>query len=318
MRDTVRVWVVPVGASPAELSRCRAVLDAAERSRAAALGTASLRDRFTVAHGALRVLAGRAAGVPPRTLVWRPGRYGRPALTGPHAGLHTSLSYSGDLVAVALGEGRPVGVDIQHHPPGRDPVSLAERFFHPEEARHVAGGADPRERADRCTRLWVRKEAAVKSAGGRLWPNLAVPVHAGDVVECVEPTGPQRLADVPTPAGYRVAVARAGDSRYTVEFYPLTLADVLCSDGSMLERGRDQVVKSLTALLERMLRPDAPITEDTQLMDELGLSSSLALELLLELEDELEIQIDVEDLDEDRMTTLGDLADHITANSTPR
>ncbi|MFI5837388.1 4'-phosphopantetheinyl transferase family protein [Micromonospora sp. NPDC051300] len=318
MRDTVRVWVVSAGVSPAELARCHAVLDASERARAGALRSATLRDRFTVAHGALRVLAGRAAGVPPRALVWRPGRYGRPALTGAHAGLHTSLSYSGDLVAVALGAGRPVGVDVQHLPPGRDPVSLAERFFHPREARHVAGGADAAQRAERCTRLWVRKEAAVKCAGGRLWPNLAVPVHAGDVVECVEPPGRIRLVDVPTPAGYRVAVARAGDAPYAVAFYPLTLADVLCCDESMVEPGRDEVVKSLTALLERMLRPDAPVTEGTQLMDELGLSSSLALELLLELEDELEIQIDVEDLDEDRMTTLGDLADHIVANSTPR
>ncbi|SCF01009.1 phosphopantetheine-binding protein [Micromonospora mirobrigensis] len=81
---------------------------------------------------------------------------------------------------------------------------------------------------------------------------------------------------------------------------------------------REQVVGRLTALLTRMLKPTEPVTERTQLMDELGLSSSLALELLLELEDELEIQIDVEDLDEDRMTTLGDLADYITANSTPR
>ncbi|MFJ6194904.1 phosphopantetheine-binding protein [Micromonospora sp. NPDC092111] len=93
----------------------------------------------------------------------------------------------------------------------------------------------------------------------------------------------------------------------------------------MLEQGtattaqlREQVVDSITALLTRMLRPEAPVTVRTQLMDELGLSSSLALELLLELEDELEIQIDVEDLDEDRMTTVGDLADYITGNSTPR
>ncbi|WP_328338485.1 phosphopantetheine-binding protein [Micromonospora sp. NBC_00421] len=81
---------------------------------------------------------------------------------------------------------------------------------------------------------------------------------------------------------------------------------------------RAQVVDSMTTLLTRMLKPGAPVTEQTQLMDDLGLSSSLALELLLELEDELEIQIDVEDLDEDRMTTVGDLADYITEHCTPR
>lgn len=81
---------------------------------------------------------------------------------------------------------------------------------------------------------------------------------------------------------------------------------------------REQIVESMTRLLTRMLRPDTPVTVRTQLMDDLGLSSSLALELLLELEDELEIQLDVEELDEDRMTTVGDLADYIAGNSTPR
>ncbi|WP_431922151.1 phosphopantetheine-binding protein [Micromonospora wenchangensis] len=81
---------------------------------------------------------------------------------------------------------------------------------------------------------------------------------------------------------------------------------------------RGQVVDTMVALLTRMLRPQAPVTVGTQLMDELGVSSSLALELLLEIEDELEIQIDVEDLDEDRMTTVGDLADYITQHCTPR
>ncbi|MGA4685383.1 4'-phosphopantetheinyl transferase family protein [Micromonospora sp. AB353] len=217
MRDAVRVWIVPVAVPADELARYRAVLDADERDRATRLGTGALRDRFTVAHGALRVLAGRATGAPPAALTWRRGRYGKPALTGPWRGLHTSLSYSGDLVAVALSEGRPVGVDIQHVAPGGDPVSASARFFDPREARHVAAGPDPAGRALRFTRLWARKEAAVKAAGGRLWPNLAVPVHRLDVVECVDPAGPHRLADLPTPAGYAVAVALAGDRPYAVE-----------------------------------------------------------------------------------------------------
>ena len=45
--------------------------------------------------------------------------------------------------AVALSEGRPVGVYIQHVAPGGDPVSASARFFDPREARHVAAGPDP-------------------------------------------------------------------------------------------------------------------------------------------------------------------------------
>ncbi|MEH0818768.1 MULTISPECIES: 4'-phosphopantetheinyl transferase family protein [unclassified Micromonospora] len=217
MRDAVRVWILAAAVPADELARYRAVLDADERDRAARFGTGALRDRFTVAHGALRVLAGRATGTTPAALTWRRGRYGKPALTGPWSGLHTSLSYSGDLVAVALSEGRPVGVDIQHVTPGGDPVSASARFFDPREARHVAAGPDQAGRALRFARLWARKEAAVKAAGGRLWPNLGVPVHPGDVVECVDPAGPHRLTDLPTPAGYAVAVALAGDGPYAVE-----------------------------------------------------------------------------------------------------
>jgi acyl carrier protein len=80
---------------------------------------------------------------------------------------------------------------------------------------------------------------------------------------------------------------------------------------------RKRVFDSMVVLLVRMLRPQVPVTEDTLLMDELGLSSSLGLELFLELEEELEIQINVEDLDQDLMRTVGDMADFIAANSEP-
>jgi acyl carrier protein len=53
-------------------------------------------------------------------------------------------------------------------------------------------------------------------------------------------------------------------------------------------------------------------------LDELGLNSSLGLELLLELEGELAIQIDVEELDQEEMYTVGDLADYIAGHSIPR
>ncbi|MFJ6194903.1 4'-phosphopantetheinyl transferase superfamily protein [Micromonospora sp. NPDC092111] len=219
MLDPVRVWIIPVRVTPDELARCRAVLDPDERARASTLADASTRDRFTVAHGALRILVGRALDAPPEKLTWTRGRYGKPALTGRWAGLHTNLSYSGDLVAVAVSGDRPVGVDIQHLAPGLDAVAMATRFFAAEEARHVASGRDAGVRAQRFAWLWARKEAVVKAAGGRLWPNLRMPVHQGEVVECVAPRGLHRLTDVGTPAAYRVAVALADDAPYVVESF---------------------------------------------------------------------------------------------------
>jgi acyl carrier protein len=78
---------------------------------------------------------------------------------------------------------------------------------------------------------------------------------------------------------------------------------------------RQQVLESMTALLVRMLRLALPVTEETRLMDELGLSSSQAMELLVELEGELSIAIDVEELDQENMYTVGELADYIAGHS---
>lgn len=198
------------------------MLDDAERARAAAYADPRDRQRFTVAHGALRVLAGRELGTRPAALAWIPGRHGKPGLAPPWSGLHTSLSHSADMVVVAISTGRPVGIDIQHLVPGLDPVPLSARFFPAGEAGWVAAGDGAGERADRFARLWARKEAVVKAAGGRLWPNLKIAVHGCDVVSCAEPAGRYRVMDLPAPPGFRAAVALAGPAPFALSatFWP--------------------------------------------------------------------------------------------------
>lgn len=80
---------------------------------------------------------------------------------------------------------------------------------------------------------------------------------------------------------------------------------------------RQRVVDTMTATLMRLLNRHESVTEDMLLMEELGLSSTLGLELMLEVEDQLLIFIDVEDMDQDHMKTVGDLATFIAGNSRP-
>jgi 4'-phosphopantetheinyl transferase len=213
----VRVWIVPTEVAPDTAAGYRDLLDDGERARAAAFLSPHARQRFTVAHGALRVLAGRELQARPAALTWIPGRYGKPELAPPWSGLHTSISHSGDMIAAAISSDRPVGVDIQQLVPGLDTVGLSARFFPPEEAAYVAAGRDASARADGFAHLWTRKEAVVKAAGGRLWPNLRIPVLGRDVVTCAEPAGPHRVADVKAPASYRAAVALSGAAPFVVE-----------------------------------------------------------------------------------------------------
>jgi 4'-phosphopantetheinyl transferase len=223
--DAVRVWIVRVDVSPAQEAAFAEMLDGDQHARAVAFAHARDRHRFTVAHGALRILAGRELCVPPAALRWAMGRYGKPALTAPWSGLQTSLSHSGDLAAVAVSTARPVGVDVQHLVRGLDTVGMSARFFPPDEAGHVAAGRDAGARADRFARLWARKEAVVKAAGGRLWPNLRIEVHGRDLVECADPAGLYRVTDIAAPAGYRAAGALAGDAPFVVELADWPPAD---------------------------------------------------------------------------------------------
>jgi len=214
--DLVRVWIVPVDVPPGTVARCRDALDDGERARAAAFLGPRDRQRFTVAHGALRILAGRELKTPPAALSWTPGRHGKPGLAPPWSGLHTSLSHSGDRIAAAISTGRPVGVDIQHLVPGLQVAGLSARFFPPDEAGYVAAGRDASEQVDRFAQLWARKEAVVKAAGGRLWPNLKIAVRGRDVVSCAEPAASHRVADVAAPPGFRAAVALTGAAPFAV------------------------------------------------------------------------------------------------------
>lgn len=216
MTDLVRVWIFSVDVPPGTAARCRYALDDSERARAAAFLSPRDQQRFVVAHGALRILAGRELKTRPAALTWAPGRHGKPELVSPWSGLHTSLSHSADMIAAAISTGRPVGVDIQHLVPGLDTAGLSARFFPPYEARYVAAGRDASERADRFAHLWARKEAAVKAAGDRLWPNLKIAVHGRDVVSCAEPASSHRVADLTAPKGFRAAVALTGAAPFAI------------------------------------------------------------------------------------------------------
>jgi len=80
---------------------------------------------------------------------------------------------------------------------------------------------------------------------------------------------------------------------------------------------RQRVIDTMTTVLDRLLDRPEPVTEDMRLMEELGLSSTLGLELMLELEDQLLILIDVEQMDQEQMKTVGELATFIAGHSRP-
>jgi len=78
---------------------------------------------------------------------------------------------------------------------------------------------------------------------------------------------------------------------------------------------RERVMESLYAVLPKLLAlsgQDAPrLSEQTRLMEDLGMSSATTLELMLELEEVLDVQLDVEEVQPDDLASLGRLADFV-------
>jgi 4'-phosphopantetheinyl transferase len=219
--DTVDVWLVDADLAGSRLATLAAVLDDRERQRASQRCADRSRRRFVAAHGAARLIVGERLGVPPEQLRWRRGEHGKPELAGDRTGLRVSLSHSGELAMVAVAGHRPVGVDIQRLPGGLPAERLAARYFSGAEARWVAEAEGAGAQVDRLVRLWVRKEACVKAAGGRLMQGMRLPVGtAGAAALVADPSralpGPWLVNDVPAPRGFRAAVALAGAGPYRV------------------------------------------------------------------------------------------------------
>jgi 4'-phosphopantetheinyl transferase len=190
-------------------SRHLELLDPIETGRRAQLREVGDRDRYGLAAALLRTVVGRRTAVDPgkvvvdRTCEICGGPHGRPRLAKP--GLETSISHSADLVAVALTNAGPVGVDVE---------VVAERGWEPlvplvctpDEASSVHTSVD-------FFTCWTRKEAILKATGEGLrrpMTELTIggPQAAPALLDLANgPTPACRMADLGVAEGYLGAAA---------------------------------------------------------------------------------------------------------------
>jgi 4'-phosphopantetheinyl transferase len=93
----------------------------------------------------------------------RTGEKGKPYIDGFD---FFSVSHTGNVWAVLIC-GSECGLDIQLRRKCRE-ISIAEKFYHPDDAAAVAAAReeDAQKGSDIFLRLWARREALVKAAGG--------------------------------------------------------------------------------------------------------------------------------------------------------
>ena len=142
---------------PADL----ALLDPAERDRAARIHHPEARARFVTGRATLRRLAGAVLDAPPEEVPIGRSPSGRPLLLAP-AGWSVSLAHTRDLVVAAMDGDADIGVDVE--PRDRTPPAPG-RWCSASEAAAVRA-TPPAQRQAVLLRLWTGKEAMYKAVGG--------------------------------------------------------------------------------------------------------------------------------------------------------
>lgn len=95
-----------------------------------------------------------------------------------------NISHAGNLVICAMADGR-TGCDIERA--GRKvSLSIAEKFFHPEEKAFLENAENPEEKKKRFMILWVLKEAHIKLLGTSIGAVKETPSFAisEDIIRC--------------------------------------------------------------------------------------------------------------------------------------
>lgn len=202
----MQVHAVRLRATEAVTAQFRELLTLDEQERAARFRFPHLQSSFSLARGALRILAGRYLNTDPAGIRFEYGPNGKPSLAG-GARLKFNVSHSGALALFAFTLDCEIGVDVEEIRPMPDREQIAARFFSAQEA------AEP----GAFFRLWTRKEAYIKALGEGL--SSAPPQSEG-----------WTLHDLDVPAPYAAAVVYLDGPR-EIDVLPAIDADLLLDPG---------------------------------------------------------------------------------------
>lgn len=195
------------------------VLAPDELGRAAAFSFDRDRRRFVVARALLRTLLGERLGLDARQVEIAYGPRGKPRLAR-EGTLRFSLSHSNGVAAIALCEGREVGIDVEALRDDLPAERLAQRFLPAPVASKVQSGAAP-SRLREFFRGWVRQEAYAKGRGAGL-----------ELIGQTPDPGDWTVLDLKLLDGFAAAVAVQGPPPPRLDTRHLDADQVLRSSGA--------------------------------------------------------------------------------------
>jgi 4'-phosphopantetheinyl transferase len=162
MPSFLDIWFYQYDPDSSDNDANRELLDSHERCRADHFARVEDRLRFTAQHAGLRRVLADYLEVEPAAVCFSYGETGKPLLARQHAAkLEFNLSHSGDLVAIAVTNAGPVGIDIERLREVENLSSLSAKVFSTTELTEFGIVLSPREFLE----LWTTKEAVLKFTG---------------------------------------------------------------------------------------------------------------------------------------------------------
>jgi 4'-phosphopantetheinyl transferase len=154
------VVVVDPALVGAEVTAC---LSAAERKQAERFRFEKDAVHWRACRAALRSVLGEALGIPPETVAFQFGEFGKPSLSPSGNGLHFNLSHCRDLALIALCRDGAVGIDVEPADRATSLSGCEDAFCHPEEIAGLPN--DEVLRVPTLMEIWTKKEALLKALG---------------------------------------------------------------------------------------------------------------------------------------------------------
>ena len=209
------MWRVRLDEAGAAGPPAAGALPAEELERASAYPAGEPRRRFLTSRARLRRLLSGYLGAAPPELRLAYGDHGKPSLREPASDLTFNQSHSGDLLLLAFGRGRELGVDVERTGGDVSWQRVARRLFEQRELEALRS-LPAAERRAAFFRCWTRKEAFVKATGRGVTQGLRSFAVSLDpeaaALTWIQDGDPADwgMTDVDAGPGYAAAVCAAG------------------------------------------------------------------------------------------------------------
>jgi 4'-phosphopantetheinyl transferase len=166
--EPLNIWFRPTEAMDAgDFAQALATLPPEERARCDRFRFEHDRRDFAAAHALLRGALHLHFRLPPESWRFAADPAGKPFLVG-EPRIEFNIAHTRGLVACALSQTEPIGVDVERIDGRRNDEALSQRYFAKKEIDALKSCADDIERHTRFTELWTLKEAYLKGVGSGL------------------------------------------------------------------------------------------------------------------------------------------------------